>query len=123
MKSKSTKKWKLSILVSCFLLSFITGCSSSEIEGKSSLEVSELIDKGCRNLPNMLKIMEDTRPASEPGRISRESFAELARLDVKYLPISSAFQKVDDAIDPFENAYDEILLVDGFCEGIGSLYP
>jgi hypothetical protein len=123
VKSVMFKRWKVSVLTSAVALLILTGCNSGQLENNSNLKLSELIDRGCRNLPNLSKIMEDTRPASEPGRISRESFGELARIDIKYVQISAAFQKVDDAIDPLETAYDEILLINGFCEGIGSLYP
>ncbi len=114
------KKFFILSLLGTLLLS---GCGSSSSESNSTNAVNDLIKVGCENLPNLYKRMQDTRPASVPGKISRDSFGELARLDIKYLVVSAAFQKVDDMLEPITDAYEEVQIVNGFCSGIGTLTP
>lgn len=101
----------------------LSGCGANSSETNSTKPINDLIKIGCENLPNLYKIMQDTRPASVPGKISRDSFGELARLDIKYLPVSAAFQKVDDMLEPIKDAYEEVQIVNGFYSGIGTLTP
>jgi hypothetical protein len=101
----------------------LSGCGTGSSESNSTKAINDLINIGCENLPNIYKRMQDTRPASVPGKISRDSFGELARLDIKYLAVSAAFQKVDDMLEPIIDAYEEVQIVNGFCSGIGTLTP
>ena len=107
------------------LLIFISGCSLGNSDKTSNEDLSakekSLINKACLNLPNLYERQNDDRPAIEVGRISRETFGELARLNANYLEVAEAFYRVDNYLNPVKDVPEDVDKVNAFCAGIGSL--
>jgi hypothetical protein len=132
--SVGSRFYRISMNVSsgkCFfpliVLVLLTSCTSDLNSRSTDAETKALVNLGCSNLPNIYLRNLDSRPASEPGRISRQAFSELARLEPIYLSVATAFLIVDDALDLGDGyeqrVWDAIYFVNSLCEGIGSLTP
>lgn len=102
----------------------MTSCTTSNQEESNvdrAEQVTKLIETGCSNLPNLHRLREDQRPSIEVWQVSTEAFGELSRIDSRYLNVAAALTRLSNLIDPVNDGFDDISIVNAFCSGIGGL--
>jgi len=110
------------IMVATLILAGCSQGAAGQPVSKSESQANSLIQTACSRLPNLMTWASwgDVR---KPWKDSLTAFGSLARLDTRYLGVSTAAQKVANTVEPLSDDLPEINVVNGFCSGIGTLTP